>query len=355
MPEQGKSASVIVVVYNGRRYLRGCLGGVLEQMSPGNELIVVDNASSDGSTETIKTHFPEAKLVRNAHNRGFAAACNQGAALATGEVLVFLNQDTRVRRGWLEGLVAGFQNGAEVGLTTSKVLLMDQPERIHLCGQDVHYSGLTFGRGFLAPAGEMNTAEEVPAVAGASFAIRRELWETLGGFDETFYMYYEEMDLCWRAQSLGYRSLFVPGSIVYHDHQLQRPVGHVLYYSFRNRYLTLFKNWRWLTLLLLLPGLLLAELVDWGLALAYGWEGAQAKFKADIWLLAHTGNITGRRNPATTGYRAPDSAILTSRGHSLQPKMVTGGAAGRIVVKFINALFALHYRLVRWTLQTLGR
>ncbi|MGA9351106.1 MAG: glycosyltransferase family 2 protein [Anaerolineae bacterium] len=346
--------SVVIVTYEGLRYLEGCLHSVFREAGQDCEVIVVDNGSTDGSPDLIEKRFPEVTLVRNSENRGFAAACNQGAEMAAGRVLVFLNQDTRVEPGWLLVLVRRLNEGGSVGLTTSKVLLMSQPDRIHLCGQAVHYTGLVFGRGFLSPASDMATPQEVGAVAGTSFALRREVWEELGGFDETFYMYYEETDLSWRAQLAGYKCFYVPDSVVYHDYRPCRSNPSRLYYSMCNRYITLLKNWRGPTLILLVPALLLAELIEWGLALAYGWRGVQAKVRANFWVITHLREISRLHARTQAGRKVPDAAILKERTYRLEPRMVTGGAVGRAAVAVCNVLFLLNHRVARWLCQAMG-
>lgn len=342
-------ASVVIVTYNGRRYLEECLHSVLKEADRDCEVIVIDNHSRDGSPDLIAERFPEVVLVRNAENVGFATACNQGARIAAGSVLVFLNQDTTVKPGWLRALVDGFDLGPAIGLTTSKVLLKLQPDRIQACGQDVHYTGLVFMRGFRLPADSLNTPQEVAAVSGASFAVRKQVWEALGGFDETLYMYYEETDLSWRAQLAGYRCFYVPGSMVCHDYRPPRLSPSRLYHSIRNRHVMLLKNWRWMTLLFLAPGLLLAELVEWGLVLAHGWVGLQAKLQADLWVVTHLRDIGRLRRRAQAERKVSDAAILQQRVYRLQPREVTGGPVGRAVVAVCNALFSLHHR-VAWLL-----
>ncbi|HUW14841.1 MAG TPA: glycosyltransferase family 2 protein [Anaerolineae bacterium] len=346
-------ASVIIVAYNGRHYLDGCLHSVLDELRPGDEVIVVDNASTDGSADFVSEHYPQARLVRNAENRGFAAANNQGAALASGEVLVFLNQDTRVQAGWLQALVEGLGGGDAVGLTTSKVLVMSQPDRIQACGQDVHYTGLVFGRGFGAAAGSLDGAEAVGAVGGCSFAARLEVWQQLGGFDETLYMYYEETDLSWRARLRGYRSVYVPDSVVYHDYRPGRPSAFRLYHSARNRRIMLLKNWRWPTLFLLAPGLLVAELVEWELAQGQGWGGLKAKLRADFWLASHLGLIRRLHTDAQKGRSVSDAEILAERTVVLQPQEVAVGTFGQVSMAIGSALFALNHRIAQ-TLCRLG-
>ena len=349
-----KRTSIIIVTYNGSAYLEQCLTSVQQDVGTDGEIIIVDNASIDGSADLVQSQYPDVVLVRNKVNCGFAAACNQGAQIAVGRVLVFLNQDTRVEPGWLKALVRGFDHEEAIGLTTSKILLMSQPDRIHLRGQDVHYTGLVFGRGFLSSADSMTTLEEVAAVSGASFAVRREVWEELGGFDETFFMYYEETDLSWRAQLAGYRCLYVPNSVVYHDYHPAQPNPSRLYYSARNRYIMLLKNWRWTTLLLLSPGLLLAELIEWGLALAHGKRGLQAKVRANLWVLTHLRDV-GRLHARTHAKRkVSDAAILKERTCRLRPRTVTGGPLGRIAVAACVALFLFHHWVTRLLCQVFG-
>ena len=353
-PAGQNNASVIIVAYNGFHYLEGCLRSVLDELGPGNEVIVVDNASTDGSADFVAERYRQARLVRNTDNRGFAAANNQGAALASGEVLVFLNQDTRVEAGWLQALVEALGVGDTVGLTTSQVLVMSQPARIQACGQDVHYPGLVFARGFGAAAGSLGGAGPVGAVAGCSFAVRREVWQELGGFDETLYMYYEETDLSWRALLRGYRCLYVPDSVVYHDYRPARPTPFRFYHSARNRRLMVLKNWRWRTLFLLAPGLLVAELVEWGLALGQGWGGLKAKLRAELWLVSHLGLIRTLHADAQSGRVVTDAEILGARALVMQPQEMAVGAMGKVCITICNALLGLNHRLARRVCQVAG-
>jgi GT2 family glycosyltransferase len=338
-------ASVILVVHNGQPYLEDCLGSLRQTLPADTEVIVVDNGSTDDSAALVRERMPEACLLVNETNRGFAAACGQGAERARGEILVFLNQDTRMEPGWLEALMEPFQDPS-VGLTTPTILWMDAPGRVQFCGQDVHFTGLVFARRFGGPWASLLGARpaEVAAVSGAAFAIRRSVWEKLGGFCETFYMYYEETDLSWRARRAGYHCLHVPESIVYHAGRLDRPSSIALYCSFRNRWLMVWRNWSGRALLLLLPGLLLADLMEWGLALARGWPGLSAKAQALFWMLAHGRTLLRLRWEARKWGRVGNAAILAEREWRLVPRVVTGGWVGRRLTAFCEALFHLNWR-----------
>lgn len=342
------TASVVIVAYNGMAWLPGCLAALAAQLRPGDEVIVVDNRSGDGGPQFIRQRFPAVRLVENQGNAGFAAACNQGAALARGDVLVFLNQDTAVQPGWLDGLLAGL--GADVGLSTSRLLLMATPERIQMCGQDVHYSGLVFGRGFGQPAGSRPHPCDVDAVSGASFAIGRELWARLGGFEERLFMYYEETDLSWRARGAGYRCRYAPASAALHDYRPSAPSAGRLYYSFRNRALLLLRNWQPATLLLLAPALLLAELLEWGQALSQGRLGLRAKLRSWRWLATHSGQVRRLRAAAQAQRQVSDAALLAAMNARVQPVEGAYHPALRALIGAANLLFRLNRQVALWLL-----
>ena len=339
-------ASIVIVLYNGAAYLENLLGSLLEQLTPEDELILVDNASQDGSNDLVREKWPLVRLVQNVENRGFAAACNQGAGLAAGEFLVFLNQDTRPLAGWLEGLLAPFAGQPGVGLTTSKVLVMRQPELVHLCGMAVHFSGLSFGRGLMQPESLFTQPARVGSVSGASFAIRGGLWEQLGGFDEFLYMYSEEIDLSWRACLAGYTSLFTPESRVLHDHWSDRPGFFSLYYSKRNRYILLYKTWRWRTLLLMLPGLALADLLDLAHSLRMGRNGLKASLLAWGWVVGHFGDILKARRKVQSARQYPDWVLLESCVENVLFREFRRGWVLQKVGAVVNVLFRANARVV---------
>lgn len=337
-------ASIIIVCYNGSAYLDDCLSSVIDDVGDTAEIIVIDNHSTDDSVRMIREQFAQVRLIENQENLGFVTACNQGAQAAIAGCLVFLNQDTRVCPGWLTGLLSALDDDPGIGLTTSLLLLMSAPDQINACGQDVHFSGLVFLRGFLQDraASLAKARQQVNAVSGASFAIRRDLWQMLGGFDETLFMYYEETDLSWRAQLAGFSSVYVPESVVYHDYRPARPSESSLIYSKRNRYILLLKNWRWATILLLLPGLLLSELVDWGHAVLTGRHGIRAKWLAYRSLVTLWPTVMKTRQDVQRDRRRGDVIILQSLAVRLSPVEFSGGRAGTMATAILNRLMSIN-------------
>ena len=139
--EDNLLASVIVVNYNGKEHLARCLESLSSTKEA--EIIVVDNASSDGSADLVKSAFPEVQLIRSQTNLGFGEGCNMGAREAKGDYLAFVNPDTLVEQDWLEALINALKNCPDAGMATSQILQMDQPDRISACGNNIHISGLT--------------------------------------------------------------------------------------------------------------------------------------------------------------------------------------------------------------------
>jgi len=338
-------ASIIIVTFNGSEYLQTCIDSILDEIRKDDEIILVDNASTDGCASLVQQQWPQVRLISNHANLGFAAACNQGAKYATGETLVFLNQDTRVEAGWLTGLLVPFGQYPTVGLVASKLLLMSAPGQIHMCGQDIHFTGFSFGRGFRAPSGSYSLPEVVGAVSGASFAIRRELWEQLGGFDLDYFMYYEETDLCWRARLAGFSSMYTPDSIAYHDFSTNRSSQKYIY-SERNRLVLILKNLKPLTLILLLPSLLISEIIDWGYMLLVGREGLRAKLQSYRWLARNFSTVRGNRAQKQLSRKERDWVLLKSCTSQLTPQLHTGGRIGHAAVSVCNLWFRLHYKVV---------
>ncbi len=336
--EHSKRASIIIVAHNGIDYLATCLASLRREISPHDELIVVDNASCDGSADLVRQQWPHATVIRNQANVGFAAGCNTGAEHAKGFYVVFLNQDTEVLPGWLDALLAALESDEAAALTASKQLYLTCPEQLHNAGADLHYSGLVFLRGVLQRADKFaNGIEKVQSVVGASFAMPRKIWRELGGFCPEFYMYYEEMDLSWRAQLAGYVCLYTPESLVYHGVPRSTPSFNKLHYICRNRQVSLLSNWRWTTLVLLGPGLLLAELAEFGFVIVAGrLGGIWAKLAAYGWLLRNLGTVMRLRRESHHLRRVPDWVILENRSWTLQPREFTGGQFGRWLAKLVN-------------------
>jgi hypothetical protein len=210
---------VAIANWNGRQYLKNCLISLEEQTFREFEVIVVDNASTDGSVEMLQTHFPRVRVVRNAENLGFAAANNQAIRLSDAPFVATLNNDTEAEAGWLAALVDVMEKNPGAGACASKMLFADRPSIVNSAGIAVDRAGIAWDRlgGEPDVPGETESEEVFGACAGAAL-YRRAMLDEVGLFDEDFFAYLEDVDLAWRAQAAGWRALYVPSARVVHHH-----------------------------------------------------------------------------------------------------------------------------------------
>jgi GT2 family glycosyltransferase len=209
--------SIVIPNWNGAHHLPICLGALRSQTYPYIEVIVVDNASEDGSRELLAGQYPEVQVVALPQNRGFTGACNAGMEAAKGEFVALLNNDTQVETGWAAAVVDAFNRHPEAGLVASKMLLFDERDRFHTAGDLYRVDGRLVNRGvWERDEGQYEQEEYVFSACGGSAAYRRSMLGEIGLLDDDFFFSCEDMDLAWRAQLAGYRCIYAPNAIVYH-------------------------------------------------------------------------------------------------------------------------------------------
>ncbi|GAB4525255.1 MAG: glycosyltransferase family 2 protein [Anaerolineae bacterium] len=235
--------SVVIPNWNGKKFLKTCLDALAKQDYPHIEVIIVDNASEDGSQDFIKTHYPEVRLIELPENRGFTGACNAGMQAAQGDVISLLNNDTEVDPHWASAVMDAFSRHPEAGLVASKMLLFDRRDHIHTAGDYFTVAGRPGNRGvWEKDTGQYDTEEYVFSACGGSSAYRRIMLDQIGLLDDDFFFSLEDIDLAWRAQLTGWRCLYTPKAIVYHH--LSATGGGVTasFYDGRNLIYVLLKN-----------------------------------------------------------------------------------------------------------------
>jgi GT2 family glycosyltransferase len=230
--------SIFVVSYNTRELTRECLRSILDSgLRAEYEIVLVDNASADGSADMVASEFPSVRLIRSPDNLGFAAGNNLARRHARGERLLLLNPDTRVLPGAIDRLLAFSQAHPEAGITGGRTLNDDGSLNPWSCrGRPTPWSlfcqasGLTTAFRFsplFDPQSlgrwQRDSVREVDVVVGCFFMISRELWDALGGFDPVFFMYGEETDLCLRARAQGYRPMITPDAAIVHHGAASEP------------------------------------------------------------------------------------------------------------------------------------
>jgi GT2 family glycosyltransferase len=236
--------SVVIPHWNAKDLLAVCLPPLLAQTYPDLEIIVVDNASSDGSADFLRQNFPSVKLIELSRNQGFTGACNAGILASTGEFIALLNNDTEVAPHWATALVEGFARFPQAGFLASRMMLFDRRDHFHAVGDFYRVDGLPGNRGvWQKDEGQFEEAVEVFSACGGAAAYRRSLLEEIGLLDENFFFSCEDIDLAWRAQLRGYRCVYIPQALVYH--MLSATGGGVTasYYVGRNLLYVLWKDY----------------------------------------------------------------------------------------------------------------
>jgi len=235
-----KRVSVIVLNWNGKRYLEECFLSLLAQTRPPDEIILVDNGSSDGSVEFVAERFPEVKVIRNGENLGFAEGNNVAIRIAQGDYIVTLNNDTRADPHWLEELVRAAEGDRRVGMYASKMLFYYHAGIINSTGIRIDKAGIAWDRlgGERDDGLETEPIEVFGPCAGAAL-YHREMLEDVGLFDEDFFCYHEDVDLAWRARLRGWRCIYNPRAVVHHIHSGTGMEGT----PFKNRLLGRNKIW----------------------------------------------------------------------------------------------------------------
>lgn len=274
--------SVVIVTYNSAAAVRKGLAALAAQLQEGDELIVADNASADGSADAVEELAPSARVIRRDVNDGFAAACGVAAAAASGDLLVFMNPDVVPAPGFAEAIRRPFSDDslgwdAWMGLVT-----LDEGQRVNTSGGIVHFTGL----GWAGQVGEPVAVvppepHEVPFVSGACLAISRSRWVDAGGFPAWFFMYCEDVDLSLRLRLFGGRLGVVPDAVV--DHEYEFAKGSLKWRLLeRNRIAMVVRTYPAPLLALVAPALVLTEVALHLVAARDGWWRQKALATLDL-------------------------------------------------------------------------
>ena len=250
--------SIVIPNYNGMAFMEACMQAVLRD-APKAELIVVDNASKDGSLEYTREHFPEVRVLAMDQNYGFARAVNEGIRAATRPYVILLNNDTEVEPGFTDALVGALEADVRAFSAQAKLIQLQDPLKLDDAGNFYCALGWAFARGKDKPSADYEEQDEVFAACAGAAVYRKALFEEIGYFDEAHFAYLEDIDIGWRARIFGYRNLYVPKARVLHagsGTSGSRYNEFKVTLSSRNNIWIIYKNMPLLQLVLNLPFLL---------------------------------------------------------------------------------------------------
>ncbi len=302
-PDMLRLVSIVIVNFDGRDLLRKCLASVDAQPYRPVEIIVVDNGSTDGSIAMLEKAFPHVKVLSNSRNLGFAEANNQGVRAASGEVVVLLNNDTTVSRGWIEGLLR-YLDVPGVAVVTSRVITDGVPERFYAMNGTINVLGYNIMQYFA-------DTTRVFFGGGASLAFRKRL---VGDpFPEEYFLYHEDVYLSWRMRLLGYDVRMSQDSIVHHVGSAstkRQPSTFITFYQERNRLLNSLLLFGPKTLVLVLPYLVMDALAKISASLLGKGKSFGGILRAYAWVITHPRWIARQRNALQKMRVVSDGAIL---------------------------------------------
>jgi len=275
--------SFVILNWNGKKWLQTCLPSLSKITYPNVETIVVNNGSTDDSSQFLEANYPMVHVIELKNNIGYAAANNIGVKHAKGKYVVLMNNDTSVTADFVEPLVADLEDCPEIGAVQPQMRSLINPKQMDSVGSFLTSTGFLYYLGYMKSYKNPIYQKKIYiySVKGACFIMRRKDYIRLGGFDEDFVSYVEETDLCHRIWLSGKKVLYEPKSIMYHwgggDTKIMTKNEVNVYRSFRNRIFSYYKNFSLKTMLRILPlHVLIAGAYSIGIFMSGQWRSAFA-------------------------------------------------------------------------------
>jgi len=323
--------SVVIVTYFSSKYIDKCLVSVLANHP--DEVVVVDNASKDDTLDIIRSRFSSVKLVARDDNIGYGAAVNFGVKECSGDVIAVLNPDTIVFPDWLQNMVRALSSD-DKAIAVPRIMIYDGSV-VNTCGNREHFTGLTFTRG-LGKGPEMIPDDlNVTGLSGACFAMRKQDFLSLGGFDEELFLYMEDAELSWRAHAHGYSFVYVNDAVVLHDYKLNVN-AEKLFRLENGRYYLLRKFLTTKDMISIGPSLLMSEVLSWGFAVRLGSDGIKYKIRSTIYFFSNP------REVQQSDYKR----FLSNFDDRIPEDQLSNGFVDKMAKKWANAVFVANYRIL---------
>ncbi|MFN8050861.1 MAG: glycosyltransferase family 2 protein [Acidimicrobiales bacterium] len=340
-PAESPTISVVTVAFGAEPWLEESVAASLATTGERVDVVLVDNGCTDGAVDRL-AEVPGVTVVRLGGNTGFAGGCADGAAVATGEIVAFVNPDAIVEPECLHRLAEELRD-SRTGISTASVRLADRPDRLNSAGNEIHYLGLSWSGAFDEPASRHAVRRDVLAASGACMAMTSEFYRQLGGFEREFFAYQEDADLSLRSWQAGRPVVFVPGAVVRHRYEFGRNTSK-FYLLDRNRLICVLSLWGTRTLAVLAPLLLVQELAMWALAAAQGW--LPERRRSVRWIAGHVSWLRRRRRDMQARRVVGDRSFADLFAVELDPGNLETPAVLRAVAPLFRGYWAIAKRLL---------
>lgn len=293
--------SIIVLNHNGYQMTKDCLKSLLNVNYNNIEIIIIDNGSSDNSAKLLLKDFPNIKIIRNKINRGYAEGNNIGFRAASGDLICFLNNDTLVEKNFISPLIDVLISSEKIGAVQPKIMNYPQIKVIDSIGSYFINSGFLYHYGHNKKiAKKYQNSSDIFSMKGACMLFKREVIDKVGLFEDSYFAYFEETDLCHRSILAGYKIKYVPESVIFHiggNTASKLPISFIQFHSYKNRIYTYLKNFEPITLLKILPiHLLFCLLISLVYLFSLKLSLSFAVIKAIFWNFYHIRLIKQKRD-----------------------------------------------------------
>jgi GT2 family glycosyltransferase len=331
--------AVIIVAYRSGDRLTRCVEALAERDSV-DQVIVVDNGEGGDEIEAVKA--AGAVVISAEENLGFAGGCNLGARHAKADLLVFLNPDTVIGSGAVSALARTLEDD-RIGVAMPRLRLLDRPELLNSSGCSIHISGLAWSSGFGQPAESIAELREITYANGSALAIRAALFREVGEFTDEFFIYHEDLELCWKVRMRGLRVVMTPEADVFHDYDYARnPTKN--YYMERNRLVFVSSAYSLRLISVLAPVLLVAEAGLTALSWRQGW--LRDKVAAWRWCVTNRSWVRRHRRELQQGRLVSDRVLARYLTPTIDPAMIDVPAPVRAANPVLRAYWAVGRRLL---------
>ncbi len=327
---QNPLVSIIVLNYNAGDLLADCVKSLYDTNYNNYEIIVVDNASKDGSQKKCKERFDQIKLIENKENLGYCEGNNVGIKQATGEFIVILNPDTLIEPNWITELVSAYKKHGE-GLYQPKIISLYEENILQSTGNMIHIFGFGFARDKGVPdSSQRKDVEQIGYASGTCLFTSQSVLKKVGVFDPFLFLYHDDLDLGWRAAQLGIKSYYVPLSLIYHVESYSlKWSSKKFFWLERNRRYCLFTHYSADTYKKIRTYLWLVEIMVWIFYISKGFVGAKIKAEKDI--RKNKKYILQKQQELENKKIIPDKELIKSFPDEIfVPKNVSGGLGSRI-------------------------
>ena len=338
-----KKVSAIIVNWNGKDVLSGCLFSLLKQDYEDLEILVVDNGSEDGSQVLVNNDFPSVQLIENGENLGFGSAVNKGFQKARGDFFIFLNNDLALHPDCIGQLVALLDSDPAAGAAIPKILYYsesgkDPVVRINSYGVLINFTGIACPN--LIDEPDRLDLPLTESACGGIFMLPRKVYESVGGFDEDLFLYHEDHDLSWRIRMMGWKLMVTPKSICSHHYNFNKGVLK-FYRSEKNRLHIILKNFECKTLWLIAPALILVELSQIAHSIFNGWF--RLKLKTYFEIATQFIKINRKRRKIQSTRKVADKTIV----RLYQDTIAVTGLNNPLIDYLLNPILKFYWNFIR--------